>query len=245
MNFDVTTNVKNRITNTNVPNPKEAAMTAANGAKDRVVDLAGGVPSQAADSFQTAFREALMAISEYVKMTSNAYSDIFLDAASSATAFQSALKANSASEAINALATSGAHILSVPVDYIIADSLSVPIIEVMKAGANILANTVTLDAIVQFAAPAIIILAVGYAAYRLRNYSREKLADQIEEALNKADDTIDLDDDDFEVVTVTEDDMEDGQEYECDRDGCDYTTTVPLHLAEHAASEHRMNGVSQ
>lgn len=212
MNFNVHNDVKNRIANIEAPNPTEAAKHAAEATKNKAVEVATGVPAAAYETFEAAFNEALAALSHYGTMTARAYVNGYTNYVAGTSALVEGFRANDPEIAYEATKTALPHFFNGATDFLIADSLAIPLKQAFFAGAKLISGTVTLNAVAELAIPVIFTIAVGYAALKLKDLTTTKMKEMVENALDNVPgiETLDAeeltDDSDVEVVEVEDED---------------------------------------
>lgn len=184
MNLNVTTNVKNRINRINDYNPADTARNAASATKDKAVELATGLPKRALEIFQQAFQDALAAMAEYGAITAHAFKSGYTHIEAAHRHHVDALQADDLETALEAAQEARPHLFHGTVDLLIADGLAVPVTSAWMAGAKIMTGSLTLAAVADLAIPVIFTIAVGYAALKIREMSRERLHDLVEDALD-------------------------------------------------------------
>lgn len=254
MNFDVTQNAKNRFSNINT-DATQAAKHAAQATKQKVVEVAGGIPAKAAETFRNAFDEAIAAFAHYGSMTAGSYSNAYNGYSDAGKAISEALRANDKEAVIEAGNEALGHFSSAGFDLMIADSLAIPLKTSFRAGVDLITDTVSLSTLARFTVPFVVATAIGYAALRLREVTMDKMEAIVENTLSGFDGVDTLDADDSEVPDhieetygtheeVTVEPIEtDGGETECPL--CGATFPAPLNLAEHVATDHQDEEVTR
>lgn len=170
--------------------------------------FAADAPSRVHDFLVAVYDEALAALRQYVTSTAHAYSNAYQSYSGTADALAESLATGNPKAALPHLGMAFGHGLSGSIDMYIGNKMAVPIGSAFSAGIKLLSGTVTANAILDLAAPILVIIAVGYASLRIKRLTASKVDDMTESFVDKIDGNMFDDLDDY-IEDDLDDDIED------------------------------------